>query len=83
MERKALNNPFGFSVCAALDKAEMSQADLARSTQQSASYVSHILTGRKPPSAEWVELIADALNLSSSQRAELHYKAAIRNGFKL
>jgi len=73
----------GDAVERALGRAGRHQQQLADDLGQSASYVSQVLRGKKRPSAQWVDLIADTLNLNDKQRHELHLKAARQLGFKL
>jgi transcriptional regulator with XRE-family HTH domain len=74
---------FGESASRALADRRMSQLDLARSLDLSASYVNQAFTGKKKPSARWADLVASALGLSEDERRELHAAAAKDNGFKL
>lgn len=73
----------GASVSVMLAEARTTQADLAETMQSSPSYFSQVMTGRKKPSPEWVELIATCLKVSKEKRRELHRAAAKDVGFKL
>jgi transcriptional regulator with XRE-family HTH domain len=55
-------------VSVALAEARMTQTDLAAKTGRSTAYVNQLITGHKKPSPEWVDLIADTLNLSPRDR---------------
>jgi cyanate lyase len=68
-------------VSIALAEARMTQTDLAAKTGRSTAYVNQLITGHKKPSPEWVELIADTLQLSPEQRRELHVAAARQHRF--
>lgn len=61
----------------------MTQTKLAAKTGRSTAYVNQLITGHKKPSPEWVDLIADTLNLSPERRRDLHADAARQHGFKL
>jgi transcriptional regulator with XRE-family HTH domain len=80
---KRSNTNFGVASGKALDAAGLTQKDLARRLEVSDSYVSAVVTGRKPASPQWVDLVANALNLSESERRKLHRAAAKDLGFKL
>ena len=81
--RTRYNNSFGASVSTALAEARMTQTELAEKTGRSPAYLNQVITGRKKPSAEWADLIANTLNLSPEQRQQLHFEAAKQHGFKL
>ena len=81
--RTKYDSPFGASVSVALAEARMTQTDLAAKTGRSTAYVNQLITGHKKPSPEWVELIANTLNLSPRERQALHVAAAKQHGFKL
>jgi cyanate lyase len=83
MPRTTKYSRFGASVRAALTERQISQADLADVLGRSRAYLNQTLTGVKPASAQWVDLVADALKLSHAKRAELHAAAARDHGFKL
>lgn len=74
---------FGASVSNSLTGANWSAADLARALNVTGSQVSHLMTGLRKPAPQWVDLIADTLNMSEDQRKELHRTAARQYGFKL
>lgn len=80
---------FGQEVKPLLESSGTSQVSLgvsisvARGEPVSTAYVNHTLSGAKKPNAEWVELVANALNVTPEQRARLHRAAAMDNGFKL
>lgn len=74
---------FGLAVSTVLSEKQITQLELATRTSRSASYVNQTLTGRKSVSPEWVNLVADALELSKKQRAKLHVAAAIQHGFEI
>jgi len=83
MSRTTKYNHFGASVSAALAERRLSQADLAEALGRSPAYLNQTMTGTKPASAEWADLVADTLKLSRVKRAELHAAAARDHGFKL
>jgi transcriptional regulator with XRE-family HTH domain len=81
--RSRYDSDFGASVSRKLAEARMTQSDLAKNTSQSTAYVNQIITGRKKPLPEWIDLIADALNLTDKERVQLHRTAAQERGYKL
>jgi cyanate lyase len=83
MPRATKYSQFGVSVSAALAERRLSQVDLANALGRSPAYVNQTMTGTKPASAEWADLVADTLKLSRAKRAELHAAAARDHGFKL
>ncbi len=80
MSRTTKYGQFGASVSAALAERQLSQADLAEALGRSRAYLNQTMTGTKPASAEWADLVADALKLSRAKRAELHDAAARDHG---
>jgi hypothetical protein len=56
----------------------MSQSDLAQAVGKSPAYTNQTMTGRKHASPEWVNLVAETLNLSSKERVVLHRAAGAR-----
>jgi transcriptional regulator with XRE-family HTH domain len=81
--RSKTDSHFGASVSKSLAEARMTQTEVAERIGSSTSYVNQMLTGRKRPSPQWVDLIADTLKASDRQRVELHRAAAKDYGFKL
>lgn len=73
----------GASLAVTLAERQMTQVDLAEAIGKSQPYTNQVLTGRKHPSPEWVDLVASTLKLSAEKTAELHRAAALDNGFKL
>jgi cyanate lyase len=74
---------FGSAVADALAERQMSQLDLASTLGKSLAYTNQTLTGRKSASPQWVNLVAEALRLSSAQRAHLHRAAAKDQGYEI
>src|SRR5215472_15864057 len=62
---------------------ELRQADLARLTDVSSSFISHTIAGRKSISPEWADVIANAIDASEEERFRLHRAAALEAGFKI
>ena len=83
MSRTTRYSHFGASVSAVLAERQLSQADLAEALGRSRAYLNQTMTGTKPASAEWADLVADTLKLSRTKRAQLHAAAARDHGFKL
>jgi transcriptional regulator with XRE-family HTH domain len=82
-KRARFRTAFGTALSAQLAQHQQTQADLARRLSRSASYLNQVMSGRKPASAEWVELVADALELAAMERHGLHAAAARDRGYKL
>lgn len=81
--RTRYDSTFGSSVSKALTEAEMTQTELAAKIKQSTAYVNQVITGRKRAAPEWIDIMADAMQLSPRERVKLHRAAAIDQGFKL
>lgn len=74
---------FGASVSQALAERQSSQTALASSVGRSVAYTNQTITGRKRPSPEWVDLIANTLEMNDIERKALHIAAAKDHGFKI
>ena len=61
----------------------MSQSDLAQAVGKSPAYTNQTMTGRKHASPEWVNLVAETLNLSQKERVVLHRAAAKDQGYEI
>ena len=61
----------------------LSQASAAARANISQPYFNQIAKGRRLASAEWIETVADALDLGPEERAKLHRAAARDHGFKI
>jgi transcriptional regulator with XRE-family HTH domain len=72
---------FGDSVRELLTEAGISQAELARRLDKSPAYISQTITGVAKPSARWVNLVCDILEIAPERRYELHMDAAMDHGF--
>lgn len=80
---KRQHTELGVSIVTTLRRQGRLQRQLAADLNQTSSYVSAVLKGRKSASAQWIDLVANALELNEKQRRELHLKAARQLGFKL
>lgn len=80
---KPIVTNFSLSVRSALTERSMSQASLADNLDISSAYISKVLSGHRSPSAKWVDLVADSLQVSPERRVEMHRAAAKDLGFKL
>lgn len=83
MVRKSSGTNFGRSVSSTLADLDLTQNKFSERLGKNPKYVNHIMTGYRKPSPEYVELVADVLNLSPEERAKLHRAAALDHGFKL
>jgi transcriptional regulator with XRE-family HTH domain len=66
-----------------LSQSNVSQSALSRELGVSRAYVSYLATGKKQPSAERADEIADAVKASDEDRTKLHVAAARDLGFKI
>jgi hypothetical protein len=66
---------FGASVSSSLAEARMTQIDLAAATNRSVAYTNQVITGRKPPTEEWVNLVANCLNLPVEKKQQMLVQA--------
>jgi plasmid maintenance system antidote protein VapI len=80
---KSYRTAFAEALEAQLAAKDLRQADLARLTKRSRSYISHTIAGRKPISPEWADVIAKAIDASEEERRRLHRAAALDAGFKI
>ena len=62
---------FGASVSVSLAEARMSQNDLAEAANTSVGYTNQIITGRKPASKAWLDIVAECLDLPPDKKQEL------------
>ncbi len=74
---------FGKNVSKLLKQRKRTQESLAFAIGRSQSYTNQVLNGQKAPSAQWADLVADALKLSPEERKKLHSAAARDNGFRI
>lgn len=82
MSTKKTSN-FGTSVSNSLAGVRMTQSELAEKLGTSQSYVSQKLSGTRPATPRWADLIADVLGLPEEERVKLHRAAALDRGYKL
>ncbi len=66
-----------------LSERGVSQYRVSKLSGLSQPYVNQVATGRRRASAEWIELIANALQLTPEEREALHRAAARDHGFKI
>jgi transcriptional regulator with XRE-family HTH domain len=83
VRRSKYDTDFGASVSKSLAEARLTQSGLAERTGQSPAYINQVITGRKKPSPQWIDMVANALNLSERERVHLHRQAAKAHGFTL
>ena len=62
---------------------KLSQARAASASGFSQPYLNQVATGKRLPSADWVDTVANALGLSPEERERLHRAAAKDHGFKI
>lgn len=70
-----------------LSEKSISQSDLASATNVTPAYVNHAISGRRLPSAEWLNLVSTTMGLDETRRKEFHTATAIdlaiRNGYEI
>jgi len=81
MVRKLTN--FSSSASSLLAELNLTQNELSRRINKNPRYINHIMRGRRNPSAEYIDLIANTLNLSEEDTVRLHRAAAKDCGYKL
>ncbi len=74
---------FASTVSTVLDSRGMSQTALAQAVGTSTAYVNHLMTGYRRPTANWADLVANALGVDEGTRKAMHLAAAKDLGFKL
>ena len=74
---------FGSIVLKHLAASGWKRADLARATRYSPSYITNITNDLKPPSAEAVRRIVEALEIPENVSVTMGQLAAELNGFKV
>lgn len=74
---------FGRELDLRLDEKGMTASGLAEAVDSPQPYVSQLMTGVRKAQPEWIDLVADAMKLTSEQRAALHHAAALDHGFRL
>ena len=82
-KRARFRNAFGAALDAQLQKAGISQAQLAASVKTSRAYVNQTMTGAAAASPQWADTVAETLTLSDRDRGELHAAAASSRGYRL
>ena len=73
----------GASLGDMLSERGLSQASAAARANISQPYFNQVVKGRRLASAEWIETVANALNLDAEEREKLHRAAARDHGFRI
>ena len=68
---------------AILSERSVSQYRASKLAGVSQPYMNQVATGRRRASADWIELVSDALDLTAEERERLHRAAAKDHGFKI
>jgi transcriptional regulator with XRE-family HTH domain len=66
-----------------LRSRKISQYSAAAASETSQPYFNQVANGRRTPSADWLNLVANALDLSEEERVKLHRAAAKDHGFDI
>jgi plasmid maintenance system antidote protein VapI len=74
---------FGRLLAEELDRQQMRQTKLAGSVSRSPQYINALISGTKRASPEWVDLVADTLQLTDTDRQRMHEAAALDRGYRL
>jgi transcriptional regulator with XRE-family HTH domain len=61
----------------------LSQASAAARANISQPYFNQVVKGRRLASADWIDTVANALDLDDAEREKLHRAAARDHGFKI
>lgn len=79
-------NKSGKLILDLLSERDMTQSQLSASTNVSTGYTNHVLTGRRLPSAGWLDVVSSVMNLPKEKKLDLHRAAgedlARRHGYK-
>jgi cyanate lyase len=78
---KPRDSAFSASVMEKMAEADITKAELAAMIGKSSSFVTQLLNGSYQPSPQWVNLIADLLELDPDARYMLHQDACEDRGF--
>lgn len=79
----AFRKAFGESLDAHLQTRRMTARAVADATGVTGSFVAMTMSGVRPPSPEWTDLVAQTLRLNDDETRELHTSAAIDAGYKI
>jgi transcriptional regulator with XRE-family HTH domain len=82
-EKERFRTAFGAALDAQLGRRGLTQAALAERLGTTRSYLNQTMTGRKTPSPEWADKVADATALNDQERGDLHTAAAVAAGYKV
>lgn len=83
MVKNTTYSNFGHSVRTILTENGTTQSGLAASLGKSPAYLNHVITGKKTPSGNWVDFVADVLKVTPEQRAHMHRSAALDAGYRI
>lgn len=81
--RSKYDSNVGATASVILAERRTNQTALAKAMGVSGAYVSAVMTGKSPPSADWCNLVAQVLELTPQQRLRLHAAAAMDHGFEI
>ncbi|MBL8552434.1 MAG: helix-turn-helix transcriptional regulator [Hyphomonadaceae bacterium] len=56
---------------------------MAKAAGSSQPYLNQVVRGERKPSADWLDLVADTMELTDEERAKLHRAGAKDQGFKI
>ncbi len=73
----------GAALDALISSRGLSQYATAKAAGTSQSHLNQVVNGERLPSADWLDVIGAALDLSPDERAQLHRAAARSHGFKI
>jgi transcriptional regulator with XRE-family HTH domain len=73
----------GEALKASLAARGLSQYAAAKAAGTSQGFLTQVANGERLPSAEWLDVVATALNMKPRERGRLHRAAARSHGFKI
>ena len=83
MKRRDRNNAaFSAALTEQLARHSLRRSDLAKASGVTPAYISR-LANDLTPSPEWVDILADVLKASETERTELHRAAARSKGYRV
>lgn len=73
----------GEALRASLSARGLTQYAAAKFTGTSQGFMNQVVNGERLPSAEWLDLVANVLEMKPDERGQLHRAAARSHGFKI
>lgn len=77
------SNHTGKALAEFISARGMSQSALASAANSSQPYVNQVVNGARTPSSDWLDMVAEVMELTKKERVRLHRAGAKDNGFKI